>query len=179
MTEIAGRSERKVRPVGRKAGHGKGRRWVVRERERIGTEVMMVRWRRTGRGGDREVCRRGRSGSGEVGKGSGKDGREWGSSWRGNAALERGEKLGMAEDGDESGGDGGAAVRRRRRLEDGGVAMTVEKNPWPGQGVAAVVKAAAAAARMRAAAAATTVGLLPRPSLRSHLRGRSLLSFFK
>ena len=67
--------------------------------------------------------------------------------------------------------------RRRRRREDFGVAMTMVKNPWPGQGVAAVV-AAAAAARRRAAAAAA-VGLLPRPSLSSHLRGRSLLSFFK
>ena len=47
--------------------------------------------------------------------------------------------------------------------------MTMGKNPWPGQGVAA--------ARRRAAAAA--VGLIPRPSLSSHLRGRSLLSFFK
>ena len=70
------------------------------------------------------------------------------------------------------GGDGGGL--RRRRLEDGVVALTVGKNPWPGQGVAAVV---AAAARRRAAAAA--VGLLPRPSLSSHLRGRALLSFFK
>ena len=52
--------------------------------------------------------------------------------------------------------------------------MTMVKNPWPGQGVAAVV--VAAAAQNRAAAA---VGLLPRPSLSSHLRGRSLLSFFK
>ena len=43
--------------------------------------------------------------------------------------------------------------------------------PWPGQGVAAVVTAAAAAA--------AAVGPLPRPSLSSHLRGRSLLSFFK
>ena len=64
------------------------------------------------------------------------------------------------------GGDGGAAVRRRR-LEDGGVARAAEKNPWPGQGVAAVVAAAAA------------VGLLPWPYLSSHLRGSSLLSFFK
>ena len=72
------------------------------------------------------------------------------------------------------GGGGGLRRRRRRRLEDGGVALTVGKNPWPGQGVAAVV--AAAAARRRAAAA---VGLLPRPSLSSHLRGRALLSFFK
>ena len=59
MTEIEGRSERKRRPEGRKAGHGKGRRWVARERERIGTEVEMMRWRRTGRGCDREVRRRG------------------------------------------------------------------------------------------------------------------------
>ena len=65
-----------------------------------------------------------------------------------------------------SGGGGGL---RRQRLEDGGVLMIVEKNPWPGQGVVAVV----------AAAAATAVGLLPRPSLSSHLRGISLLSFFK
>ena len=59
--------------------------------------------------------------------------------------------------------------------------MTMVKYPWPGQGVAAVVMAAAAAgARRRAsAAAATTVGLLPRPSLSSYLRGRALFSFFK
>ena len=77
---------------------------------------------------------------------------------------------GGAGDEDGGGGDGGAVVRRRqRRLEDGGVALTVGKNPWPGQGVAAVV----------AAAAAVAVGLLPRPSLSSHLRGRTLLSFFK
>ena len=44
--------------------------------------------------------------------------------------------------------------------------MTTVKYPWPGQGVAA-------------AAAAIAVGLLPRPSLSSHLRGRALLSFFK
>ena len=54
--------------------------------------------------------------------------------------------------------------------------MTMVKNPWPGQGVAAVVTEASAAAQRRAVAA---VGLLPRPSLSSHLRGRSLLSFFK
>ena len=72
----------------------------------------------------------------------------------------------------EGAGDGGAAVRRRRwQLEDDGVAMTVEKNLWPGQGVAAVIAAAAAAA--------TVVGPLPQPSLSSHLRGSSLLSFFK
>ena len=74
------------------------------------------------------------------------------------------------------GGDGGATVqrRRRRRLEDGGVAMTVEKNCGWGKEWHTVV-VAAAVARRRAAA----VGLLPRPSLSSHLRGRSLLSFFK
>ena len=68
--------------------------------------------------------------------------------------------------GGEDGDDGGAEVRRRRRRrrhDDSG------EEPWPGQGVAAVV----------AAAAAATVGLLPRPSLSSHLRGRALLSFFK
>ena len=105
--------------------------------------------------------------------GRGRMGENGGSSWRGNAALEREEELVMARGGDGGGDDGGAAVwrrRRRRRLEDSGVAMTAEKNPWPGQGVAAVVAAAAAAA---------AVGLLPRPSLSSHLRGRSLLSFFK
>ena len=32
--EREGRFERKVNPEGRKAGHGKGRRWVTRERER-------------------------------------------------------------------------------------------------------------------------------------------------
>ena len=54
------------------------------------------------------------------------------------------------------------AVRRsgRQRRDDSG------EEPWPGQGVAAV-------------AAAAAVGLLPQPSLSSHLRGRSLLSFFK
>ena len=96
--------------------------------------------------------------------------------------LEREEELVMARGGDGVGDDGGVAVRRRRwrrRLEDGGVTMTAEKNPWSGQGVAAVVAAAAAAARRRAAAAATAVGPLPWPSFSSHLRGRSLLSFFK
>ena len=48
--------------------------------------------------------------------------------------------------------------------------MTMVKNLWPGQGVAGVIATAAAAA---------AVGLLPWPSLSSHLRGRSLLSFFK
>ena len=76
---------------------------------------------------------------------------------------------------------GGGGLRWRRRLEDGGVAMMMVKNPWPGQGVAAVVAVAVAARRRAAtaAAAAAAVGLLPRPSLSSHLRGRSLLSFFK
>ena len=63
-----------------------------------------------------------------------------------------------------SGGGGSGGLRRwRQRLEDGGVAMTVEMNQWPGQGVAAVVAAAAAARRRAAAAAAVTtaVGLLP------------------
>ena len=52
------------------------------------------------------------------------------------------------------GGSGGGLRqrRRRRRLEDSGVAMTVEMNQWPGQGVAAVVAAAAAAQRRVAAA---------------------------
>ena len=76
------------------------------------------------------------------------------------------------------GSGGGLRWRRRRRLEDGGISMTVEMNQWPGQGVAAVVTAAAAA-QWRAVAAAAAVGLLPRPSLSSHLRGRSLISFFK
>ena len=52
-----------------------------------------------------------------------------------------------AGENDGDGGDGGAAVRcQRRRLGDGGVAMTAEKNPWPGQGVAVVVAATVAAA---------------------------------
>ena len=63
-----------------------------------------------------------------------------------------------------------AAACGRWRRDDSG------EEPWPGQGVAAVVAAAAVAARRRAAAA---VGLLPRPSSSGHLRGRSLLSFFK
>ena len=57
--------------------------------------------------------------------------------------------------------------------------MTMVKNPWPGQGLAAVVAAAAVAVAARKRAAAAAVGLLPRPSLSSHLRGRSLISFFK
>ena len=65
----------------------------------------------------------------EVRGGEREDGQRWG-----------------AERGGEDGDDGGAVVRRRRwrrRLEDGGVTMTVEKNPWLGQGVATVVAAAA------------------------------------
>ena len=59
------------------------------------------------------------------------------------------------------GGGGGGGLRTAAS------AVTMEKNPWSGQGVAAVDAAAAA------------VGLFPWPSLSSHLRGRSLLSFFK
>ena len=67
-----------------------------------------------------------------------------------------------------SGRDGGLRRRRRqRRLENGDVAMTVEKNLWPWQGVAAVVAAAVAAARRRVAAAATAAGLFPRPFVSS------------
>ena len=62
-----------------------------------------------------------------------------------------------------SGGGGGGGLRTAASRRWG-------EEPWPGQGVAAVVTAAAAAG---------AVGLLPRPSLSSHLRGRSLLSFFK
>ena len=95
-------------------------------------------------------------------------GRRWICSWafvEGEQEVCAGQKM-----TGEGGGDGGAAVRRRRRRhrEDGG------EDPWPGQGVAAVVVAAAAARRRASAAAA--VGLLPRPSLSSHLRGRSLIS---
>ena len=49
----------------------------------------------------------------------------------------------------DGGGDGGGAAIRRQRRPEA------------------------------AAAVAAAVGLLPRPSLSSHLRGRSLLSFFK
>ena len=114
--------------------------------------------------------------------------RRWGCSWRFMEGVLAEVELGMAGDGDGGGDDGGAVARgggglrrRRRRLEDGGVAMTTEKNPWPGQGVAAVIAEAAAARRRVAAAAATAtvVRLLPQSSLSSHLRGRSLLSFFK
>ena len=54
-------------------------------------------------------------------------------------------------------------------------------NSWTRQGEAAVSAAGTAAARGGAAAAeaAAAVGLLPCPSLSSHLRGRELLSFFK
>ena len=71
-------------------------------------------------------------------------------------------ELGMGGDRDGGGDDGGTAVRRRRRSE-----------------AAATVVVAAATAARRHAAAAAAVGPLPRPSLSSHLRGRSLLSFFK
>ena len=89
------------------------------------------------------------------------------------------------------GGSGGAraataAQRRRRRLKGGGsgprsaaaIASTVRWcwYPWSRQGEAAV----SAAARGHATAATeAAVGLLPQPSLSSHLRGRSLFSFFK
>ena len=81
----------------------------------------------------------------------------------------------MAARQSESGGSGGtraaaaAAAWRTAALE-----VKMEKNPWPGQGVAAVVWAAAAA---RKRAAATEVGLLPWPFVSSHLRWRRLLSF--
>ena len=135
-----------------------------RVRSRVERGGSAVRgWRREGRTGklvgrvqDRETVEEG---------GVGRRGRLW-------------RRVGRPEDGDGGGDDGGAAVwRRRRRLEDRGIAMTAEKNPWPGQGVAAVVAAAAVVARRHAAAA--VVGLLPQPSLSSHLRGRSLISFFK
>ena len=111
------------------------------------------------------------------------DGRESGSLWRGSAALEREEELGMAGGGDGGGVDGGVAVQRGRRRRKGGGGgaraaaaaawgrrhreEATEKNSWPGQGVAAVV----------AAAAATAVGLLPWPSVSSHLRWRRLPYF--
>ena len=68
---------------------------------------------------------------------------------------------------------------RRRRLKGGGggarsvaaAGTTAVVSAWPGQGVAA-------ARRRAAAAAATAVGLLPRPSVRSHSRWRRLPSFF-
>ena len=50
-------------------------------------------------------------------------------------------------------------------------------NSWTRQGEAAVSAAGTAAAR--GSAAAVAVGLLPCPSLSSHLRGRELLSFFE
>ena len=61
-------------------------------------------------------------------------------------------------------GRGGGGGSLRTAASQG--AMTPKKNLWPGQEVAAVVAAAAAVA-------VTTVGLLPRPSLSSHLRRRS------
>ena len=85
---------------------------------------------------------------------------------------------GAARTVDGGGGDGGTAIRRRgwRRWPEAAAAAGGRRRrndrgeePWPGQGVTA--------ARRRAAVAA--VGLLPRPSLSSHLRGRALLSFFK
>ena len=115
--------------------------------------------------GDRRLRIDGEVRGGELGE------QEMGSgTWRGCTEME------MEVEGMAARRSGGGGLRWWRRLEDGGVVMTVEKSPWPWQGVPAVV--AAAAARRRAAAT-TTVGLLPRPSLSSHLRGRALLSFFK
>ena len=62
------------------------------------------------------------------------------------------------------------AAQGRQRLGDGGVAMS-GGGRHGGEGVAAVVTSAAAAA------VATAVGLLPRPSVSSHLRWRRLPSF--
>ena len=104
--------------------------------------------------------------------------------WPERAEISPEEKLEMAGDGDGGGGD--AEQQRRRRSKGGGggtmaaaaalcrrrrLEQQQKVSTWPGQGVAAVVAAAAAAAT-------TAVGLLPRPSLSSHLRGRALLSFF-
>ena len=87
------------------------------------------------------------------------------------------ERAAAAAQGRGIGGSRVAAVaaqgRRRWRLNgsDGG-----ENNiPWSGQEEAAVSAAIATTARDRAA----VVGLLPRSSLSSHLKGSSLLSFFK
>ena len=100
------------------------------------------------------------------------DGRESGSLWKGSAALEREEELGMAGGGDGGGVDGGVAVQRGGGGARAAAAAAwgqqhreeaTEKNSWPGQGVAA--------------AAATVVGLLPWPSVSSHLRWRRLPSF--
>ena len=101
---------------------------------------------------------------GDLAGGEAGDGRRW--RWRWGCWRHGGPEVAAAA---ACGGGGGGG---------GGVAMTVGKNPWLGQGVTAVIAAAAVAARRRAAVAAA-VGLLPRPSLSSHLRGRSLISFFK
>ena len=70
-------------------------------------------------------------------------------------------------------GSGGGARWRRRWREGGGgssrAAAATMVSSWPGQGVATVA----------AAATATTVGLLPRPSVSSHSRGKKLLSFLR
>ena len=161
----------------RKGGAGEGIGEIDRERREDGWGCRKVSGRSLGRF------------SGETGRwpeGGGDAGERWSGrrSWR-RGLPEACRRLAGDGGGDGGGDDGGAAIRRRRRrqrrrLEDSGVAMIVEKNQWPGQGVAAAVAAAAARRRAAAAAAATTaIGLLPRPSLSSHLRGRTLLSFFK
>ena len=77
-----------------------------------------------------------------------------------------------------------AAARGRRRRwpkggGGGGSRVTVAAamvSSWPGQGVAAVATRVAAVAT-GAATAVAAVGILPQPSVSSHLRKRKLFSF--
>ena len=90
----------------------------------------------------------------------------------GMAAATRGRRQLESGGGGTRAAEAAAQGRRQRRHYGGGGTMV---SSWSEQGVAA----AAAAQRRAAAAAVAVVGLLPRPSLSSHLRGRALLSFFK
>ena len=84
--------------------------------------------------------------------------------------------------GEESGMEGAREIWGRssgggERERCGGEVASMRQSEEGGSGQGEV--AGAAAARSRGAAAATTIGLLPRSSLSSHLRESSLLSFFK
>ena len=97
----------------------------------------------------------------------GMDGKSWGEIRAGAGGLE---VEGLEEDGGglrvvgmAAAAAAAAAQERRQRRRNGGGGTMVSS--WLGQRVEAVVAAA--------------VGLLPRPSLSNHLRGRALFSFFK
>ena len=94
----------------------------------------------------------------------------WGEDWGGRRCN------GGGDEGIGAGSGGGGA----RAAIATGTTTTTTGLVGPRQGKAMASTAGAAAARNRAAAAAeAAVGLLPRSSLSSHLRGSSVLSFLK